>query len=370
MTRLSATIAQLAKLRPAAFPDGDAASTDRLSDISAFGTNPGALRARYYLPDDLGAGAPLVVVLHGCTQTAGGYDRGAGWSQLADELGFAVLLPEQQRANNPNLCFNWFSPADSARGKGEACSIAQMIATMVANHDIDERRIFVTGLSAGGAMASIMLASYPEIFAGGAIIAGLPHGSAASVGDAFARMRGEGYPSDARLTTLVRDASDHDGPWPTISVWQGSADRTVAPSNAERIVAQWTGVHGVADVAPERHIVDGTPCRIWRDAQGRSVVEAYDIMGMGHGTPLSSLGPDGCGTPAPYMLEAGISSTRHIARSWGLAAPEDRGNAPKTDRTSPAPAHPTLHPSVMAKNGAGVAAIIEDALRKAGLMRR
>ncbi|RVD47672.1 PHB depolymerase family esterase, partial [Mesorhizobium sp. M7A.F.Ca.ET.027.03.2.1] len=113
------------------------------------------------MPADLPDGAPLVVVLHGCTQNAAGYDRHSGWSQLADEGGFALLYPEQQRANNPNLCFNWFLPADTARDRGEVFSIRQMIETMVVAHGLDRKQIFVTGLSAGGAMAAAMIATYP-----------------------------------------------------------------------------------------------------------------------------------------------------------------------------------------------------------------
>ena len=105
-----------------------------------------------------------------------------------------MLFPEQQRANNANLCFNWFVPEDIRRDSGEALSIRQMIEATVVAHGIDRRRIFVTGLSAGGAMASVMLATYPEIFAGGAIIAGLPYGSAATIPEAFDRMRGHGGP--------------------------------------------------------------------------------------------------------------------------------------------------------------------------------
>jgi phosphoribosyl-ATP pyrophosphohydrolase len=99
------------------------AAADRLSDLTQFGLNPGNLRARVYIPTGLPAGAPLVVVLHGCTQTAAGYDHGSGWSSVADRYGFAVLYPEQQRANNPNLCFNWFRPGDCRRDAGEPLSI-------------------------------------------------------------------------------------------------------------------------------------------------------------------------------------------------------------------------------------------------------
>src|SRR4029453_18745537 len=108
-----------ANVRPLHDADGRWAnlvpSHDRLSDLAAFGSNPGQLRARTYTPDNLSAGAPLVVVLHGCTQTAADYDYGSGWSSLADRYGFALLFPEQQRSNNSNLCFNWFAPGDLRR---------------------------------------------------------------------------------------------------------------------------------------------------------------------------------------------------------------------------------------------------------------
>ena len=340
------------------FSGGQPAAADRLVDLGDFGANPGALRAQMYLPEGLPAGAPLVVVLHGCGQSAEDYDHGAGWSALADELGFALLFPQQQRANNPNLCFNWFSPIDARRDSGEAGSIHAMVARMIAAHAIDAGRIFVTGLSAGGAMASILLATYPDVFAGGAIVAGLPFGAAASVGDALARMRGDGFPDDAQLAEAIRSASDHTGPWPRISVWQGDADRTVAPINAERILAQWTRVHGIARIAPEDATIEGSRHRLWRDAAGTPLIEAWDIPGMGHGTPVRADGPDADGIPGPFMLEAGIASTRAIARFWGLIP-----------ASSAAPAPPPPAPDAPGAHHHGIAAIIEKALRVAGLTR-
>ncbi|HUD92879.1 PHB depolymerase family esterase [Sphingobium sp.] len=385
MTKLHSTIAQLGKLRALSLQPSPPSDRGQLSDMEDFGSNPGALRARYYLPQDLGGSdrsrhVPLVVVLHGCTQNADAYDYGAGWSQLADELGFALLFPEQRHANNPNRCFNWFAPGDSARDTGEPLSIRQMIAAMVAAHLIDEARIYVTGLSAGGAMTSIMLATYPELFAGGAIIAGLPYGAAASVPEAFASMRGEGYPDDAVLGALIRSASDHAGPWPTISVWQGDADRTVHASNAERIIAQWQAVHGSDASDVETRTVDGARQRLWRDRDGRVAIEAYEVIGMGHGTPLAVSGPGACGVASPYMLDAGISSTRHIAAFWGLA--EEKAAMPvevqagvQSDPIArvrdpiPFPLRNGATPSRQESGRVNVGAIIENALRRAGIMR-
>lgn len=385
MTKLHSTIAQLGKFRALSLQSPSPSDRGRLSDMEDFGSNPGALRARYYIPTDLGASdqdrhAPLVVVLHGCTQNADAYDHGSGWSQLADELGFALLFPEQQRANNPNRCFNWFEPGDSARDAGEPLSIRQMIAAMIAAHPIDEARIYVTGLSAGGAMTSIMLATYPELFAGGAIIAGLSYSAAASVPEAFARMRGEGYPDDKSLGALIRSASDHAGPWPTISVWQGDADQTVHASNADRIIAQWQAVHGSDASDVETRIVDGSRQRLWRDPDGRVAVEAYEVIGMGHGTPLAVSGPRACGVASPYMLDAGISSTRHIAAFWrlaeeGAAMPVEVDAGLEIDPIArgpdpiPFPLRNDASQSRQASGRVNVGAIIEQALRRAGIMR-
>src|SRR5262244_2339747 len=119
------------------WPDLDPAFT-HLTEVYEFGTNPGALRMFKYVPAVLArANSALVVVLHGCTQSAAGYDLGAGWSTMADRYGFALLLPQQQVSNNPNNGFNWFLPGDIERGRGEALSIRQMIETMFISHRID-----------------------------------------------------------------------------------------------------------------------------------------------------------------------------------------------------------------------------------------
>src|SRR4029079_7350051 len=144
---------------------------------------------------------------------------------------------------------------------------------------------FIVGLSAGGAMSAAMLAAYPDVFAGGAIIAGLPHGVAANVQQALQTMAQARRRSPKGWGDLVRNASPHRGPWPKISLWHGSADATVKPMNAGEIIKQWTNVHAVSSDPTSSDTVDGYPHRTWTDASGEPVVEEYVITGMAHGTP-------------------------------------------------------------------------------------
>jgi len=288
--------------------------------LKRFGTDPGSLRASTYIPENFPKNGPLVVVLHGCTQTAESYNDGSGWSTLADECGVALLFPQQRRTNNAFGGFNWYKPGDSHRGGGEVLSIRQMIAQVVDDHDIDPSRVFITGLSSGGAMTSVMLATYPEVFAGGAIIAGLPYRTADTLMQAIFRMKGYGGPSDRKLDALVRGASKSISGWPTISVWHGGSDTTVDSCNADSIVRQWQNIHKVDGPPTRVEKVDGFPRRVWCDAGGQVVIEEYIIDSMGHGTPIQAEGDEGLGEEGKYMLEVGISSTRHIARFWDLAS--------------------------------------------------
>lgn len=293
-------------------------SPDRLSTLKRFGSDPGSLRANTYIPKNFSKNGPLVVVLHGSTQTAESYDAGSGWSVLADECGIALLYPGQRNTNNALGSFNWFRAGDSQRDGGEPLSIRQMIQQVVDDHTIDPARIFITGLSSGGAMTSVMLATYPEVFAGGAIIAGLPYRSPRTMMQAILRMKGYGGPSDRRLDALVRGASKFVGPWPTISVWHGSSDTTVDSSNADSIVRQWQKIHKVEGPPTRVETIGGFPRQVWCDPDGREVIEEYIIERMGHGTPIRAEGSDGLGKVGRYMLEVGISSTRQIAGFWGL----------------------------------------------------
>lgn len=385
MPNLADTISRLTELRGRLALPGDPVGPDRLSDMDDFGSNPGSLRARTYVPEDLPLNPALVVVLHGCTQSASSYDRSAGWSDMAERHGFVLLFPEQRRANNPNLCFNWFSPGHNRRGQGEALSIAQMIETISIRQSIDPDNVFVSGLSAGGAMASVMLATYPELFAGGAIIAGLPYGLASSVPQAFEIMGGKIDADTETLGRKIRSASKHSAPWPKISVWHGAGDRTVDVRNAVAIVDQWKELHGASDEPSMISTVNGFPRRVWQDSNGWDVIEEFIIPGMGHGVPLNVSADDSSEVTSAYMLDVGISSTQEAIRFWGLAEAGTPHWKRHTDQTSHAPVplpkrsvrQAQVAPDERVHNAAhgqrrslfGIQKVIEDALRSAGLMK-
>lgn len=317
-----------------------------LTLVDAFGNNPGNLKMYKYVPPGLKENAPLVVVLHGCGQSAEIYGHGAGWVGLADQFGFALVLPEQQESNNQSRCFNWFNGfswndyfpwnfqwigSDIDRDKGEAESIVSMLTNAIKTHRLDQRRVFVTGLSGGGAMTAVMLATYPELFAGGAVLAGVPYKCATDLYVAISPSEcGLDYPKkagNARIKSLspaiwgdkVRDANrGFRGPWPRLSIWHGTADGTVVVAGADELEKQWLNVHGLDKVPasivqpPESKHRHST----YRDTQGRVQLEVHRIVGMGHGTPII----DGqCGRQGEHLFDVGICSSQHIARFWGIA---------------------------------------------------
>jgi hypothetical protein len=164
-----------------------------------------------------------------------------------------------------------------------------------------------------------MLATYPEVFAGGAIIAGLPYGCANNVQQAFEAMFTEQGHAAQALGDRVRTASKHPGPWPKISVWHGTSDPIVNPCNGEDIIRQWINVHGLPDSPTYQELMGSHSRRIWSDANGNTLIEAVSIIGMAHGVPLAmTTGRERCGAAGPFFLDVGISSTHHIARFWCL----------------------------------------------------
>jgi poly(hydroxyalkanoate) depolymerase family esterase len=279
------------ELSPEPEPSAAAEPGQWLSDAYAnpFGERP----YRLYVPGRRVAGPlPLLVMLHGCTQTPDDFALGTGMNRLAEAEGLLVAYPGQVESANGSRCWNWFQPTDQERERGEPSLIAGIARQVTARHGADPARLYIAGLSAGGAKAAIMARAYPDLFAAVGIHSGLPDGSARDVATALAAMRrpngGVARP-DGRLV-------------PTI-VFHGDRDRTVHPGNAEAILDQALGQAGILDVQIETGRVPGG--RTYRRtrhvrADGRTIVEGWRVAGLGHawsggdprGTFTDPRGPD------------------------------------------------------------------------------
>lgn len=300
-----------------------------------FGSNPGNLRMFSYVPQPLASPAALVVVLHGCKQKAADFARDAGWLAFADDAKVALLLPQQKGmpawfydvyvppwllaswdANNQNGCFNWFRPEDNARDKGEAASIRQMIETMIIRYSLDRSRVFIAGFSAGGAMTAVMLAAYPDLFAGGAIVAGVAYRCAEDVRDAL-RCMNPGVDHSAAEWRRKVSASDR---FPPVSIWQGDADTRVVPANQRELVEQWTALHGIAGAQGRVESGRTLTRTVYADAAGKPRVESVLVQGLKHAFPIARGSALPCGQEGDFVTAAGVCAAREIGGFFGLGA--------------------------------------------------
>ena len=236
----------------------------------------------YLPPNRAGRRLPLVVMLHGCTQDPDDFAAGTGMNAVAREEGFFVLYPAQSRLANPSGCWNWFKHNDQQRDSGEPAAIAALTQVAMQQHDIDPRRVYIAGLSAGGAMAAIVAKAYPEIFAAVGVHSGLPCGAASSAMEAFIVMRnGEANRIGAARGACEKNARQSK-PIPTI-VFHGDKDKTVHPRNGEQVIAAVTG--DTADAKVEqgvsslgRHYTRSTH----HDDDGNALAEHWLVHGAGH----------------------------------------------------------------------------------------
>jgi poly(hydroxyalkanoate) depolymerase family esterase len=257
----------------------------------SFGNQAGTRPYKLYIPTAYtGKPLPLVMMLHGCTQNPDDFAAGTRMNALAEERGCFVLYPAQTAAANRSRCWNWFKRADQRRDQGEPAILAGMTRECMRRYAIDPRKVYVAGLSAGGAMAAVLAAAYPDLFSAVGVHSGLAAGSAHDVQSAFAAMRGAGRSA----------ARKRSGSIPVI-VFHGDRDATVHPRNGEQVILESADPAAASSVergqVPYGHAYTRT---IHRDAGGRVVLEHWLVHGGGHawsgGSPGGSYtdpkGPD------------------------------------------------------------------------------
>jgi poly(hydroxyalkanoate) depolymerase family esterase len=286
------------EFRPAPGPSGRAQFLDD-SYADAAGTRPYKL----YVPSGYrGQPAPLIVMLHGCTQSPDDFAAGTGMNAAAEDHTCLVAYPGQTAAANSSRCWNWFNASDQQRGRGEPSLIAGITRRVMATHAIDPRRVFVAGLSAGGAAAAIMGARYPDLYAAIGVHSGLACGAARDLSSAFAAMRQGVAPGTHRARTVM----------PAI-VFHGEQDNTVHPDNAASVIAQAAGGARLERRVLTGRVPGGHAYRrtLYVDASGSTVIEQWSIAGGGHawsgGSPAGSFtdpfGPDATREMLRFFLE-------------------------------------------------------------------
>lgn len=293
------------------------AFSGQFNTVNNFGDNPGGISMNTYIPDNMEADAPLLVLLHGCQQQARSFFEQTGWQDMAEKLGMAVLMPEQSTSNNGMRCFTWFEERDTFNAQGEVGSIGNMIAYMEKNYSIDDKIIFAAGLSAGATMAAALLANFPEKMAGAGIVSGVSFGCALGLGSSFSCML---FPSkrDANsMGDLVRRASgSFNGTYPKVTIIHGDGDFVVKTDNAFHSTEQWLNVHGADNTVDANRDVGANHQLDQYKADGSIVVERVIIKNSGHGWPVDPA--NGCGSSGQFILNKGICGVEVLAKSWNL----------------------------------------------------
>ena len=305
-------------------PSADAPQRPGSFEACEFSNDAGSRAYKVYVPAARADAPPaMIVMLHGCTQSADDFAAGTQMNRLADEHGFLVVYPEQAAQANASKCWNWFQPQDQRRGVGEPSLIAGIACAVAQQHGADPRRIFVAGLSAGAAMAVVLGETYPALFAGVGAHSGLPYASAHDIPSALAAMKGgrSGMPG----LKNIPGAGANSGPGSKavqatpIIVFHGDRDHTVQQSNGARIVQQALDAHGdragddklqlntQAGVAPGGRRYSRTA---YVDAQGRARIESWTLQGAGHawsgghasGSYTDATGPDASAAMVRFFL--------------------------------------------------------------------
>jgi poly(hydroxyalkanoate) depolymerase family esterase len=276
---------------------------------------------------------PLVVMLHGCTQNPNDFAAGTIMNELAEEHTFLVAYPAQAQNANVQKCWNWFKASDQQRGQGEPAMIAGITRQVIEEYEVADGRVYVAGMSAGGAMAAIMGATYPDLYAAVGVHSGLAPGAAQDLASAFSAMQGGGVsktPRDGSTGSTGRSSGSSEMSVPVI-VFHGDRDTTVHPRNAEQLLAHYRRVDStpgsrntagelVPPVAVRKgQVPDGHAYTraTQRDAEGRPIMEQWIIHGLGHAW-------SGGSSAGSYTDAKGPDASAEMVRFFGQQHPTAR----------------------------------------------
>lgn len=287
-----------------------------MSLVTSFGTNPGNLTMYLFSPNNPVSNAPVVLVMHGCSQTSADFATETGWNVLAEEQGFYVIHAGQSYINNGSKCFNWFLSTDNERDLGEAKSLAQMVDYVHGNYNTNINRTYVCGLSAGGCMTAVMMATYPEKFNRAGIWAGNPYKYSLSSSN---------NKTPQEWGDFVRNANPtYSGNYPGLFICQGTNDVVVDKINATRLMQQWTNIHNTdtaVDFFNSSYLGNSlVEEQIYMDSSGNDTsVILYNITGMSHGIAVNpgTVTYEG-GQTGTYSFDVDFYSTFWMARFFGL----------------------------------------------------
>ena len=269
---------------------------------------PAGTRAyKLYIPSTYtGQSMPLVVMLHGCKQNPDDFAAGTGMNALAEEQGCLVVYPAQAKNANGSNCWNWFQAGDQRRDRGEPSIIAAITQQVMRDYKVDPARVYVAGLSAGGAMAAILASEYPELYAAAGIHSGLPTGAAHDVPSAFAAM------SNGAAAGVLKAKSGATVP---VIVFHGDRDKTVHPQNGHQVLAQQAGAQAGAATTEKGSAPNGRSYTraIHRSTGGKLTAEHWTVHGSGHawsggskrGSYTDPKGPDASREMLRFFEEAG-----------------------------------------------------------------
>lgn len=274
-----------------------------------------------FVPDGYqpGAPVPLVMMLHGCTQTGDGFATSAGMNLLADQEMFLVAYPQQPSSANSSQCWNWFETANQSRGSGEPALLAGVVGDIEASFSVDPDQVYVAGFSAGAAMAVILGATYPDVFAAIGVHSGLEYKAATSLTSAFPAMFSGGPPADSQ-GDLAYAAMGSRARVVPVMVFHGTSDFTVATVNGDLVLSQWAQTNDLASDGVDQDDIDDVAERteggqvsggrtfvrsFYEDTNGTVVMEKILVDGMGHnwsGGPLGGTFTDPNGPDASRLL--------------------------------------------------------------------